>query len=396
MLIRLKLRNFLSFSENKNDNGEELSHEFCMIPGPTRQHDDRFCKVGDTEVLKFSAIYGANASGKTNLIKALAFIKQTVVSGLPKNSSEMFCRTDADNEFKSSYFEIQFSIDERCYIYGFEVLLSKGEFISESLIEAGIKRKRKLFTRDIRNGRTELSDSILSSRLKIYSEDISNDSSALLITVMSHNKSNFYDEHPEAIPLYHVFQWLSDKLNIISSDTVDMSYIYASDSLKYKKIRNMLHRFDTGITGYDIYPGRSDDILFRHGDITLPLSGESSGTLQLIGLLKILLIDETDDSTYIVDNLDSGRSLHPLLTYHFVKSFLDMADKRRLQLIVTSHEVLLMDFNLLRRDEIWFIDKNDKAGSRVYSLDKFNIRFDKIIGKAYLKGDYGGVPVFET
>ena len=105
--------------------------------------------------------------------------------------------------------------------------------------------------------------------------------------------------------------------------------------------------------------------------------------------------NETDDSTYIIENLDSGRSLHPLLTYHFVNKFLNLVNKRNCQLIITTHETILLNQDLLRRDEIWFVDKNTEGEGIVYSLDDFNIRFDKVIEKAYLEGRYGGVPIFK-
>lgn len=391
MLIRLNVKNFLSFSERKIGN-DKLSHEFCLIAGKTRQKDEHLFKVNNIKALKFSAIYGANNAGKTNLIKALSFIKQTVISGLPEGSSKMFCRTKPENKLQPSYFEIQFSIGEHCYSYGFEVVLSKGEFISEWLVEINGQNEYELFTRDIKNGITTLSKKIFSSKLKIYSDDISDDSSALLVTAMNQNKNHFYNEHSEALPLYYVFEWLNNKLKILSSN-LEFSYMF--NAAKYDEICCLLRSFDTGITGYEIKTESPNTILFKHGDFTLPLNRESAGTIQLLILLRILLLDENDD-TYIIDNLDSGRSLHPLLTYQFVKRFLNLTNKLKRQLIVTSHETLLLNFDLLRRDEIWFVEKNIQGESRTYSLDEYNVRFDKVIDKAYLEGRYGSIPIIKN
>jgi len=98
--------------------------------------------------------------------------------------------------------------------------------------------------------------------------------------------------------------------------------------------------------------------------------------------------------TYIIDELD--RCLHPSLTYKFVETFLELASKKNIQLIVTTHESRLLDFDLLRRDEIWFVNKRKSGESDIYSLEEYNARFDQKIDKAYLEGRYGGVPVFNT
>jgi AAA15 family ATPase/GTPase len=119
---------------------------------------------------------------------------------------------------------------------------------------------------------------------------------------------------------------------------------------------------------------------------------ESDGTIRLLDLLEILLAG--DGKTYIVDELD--RCLHPSLTYKFVDTFLEEAAKKNIQLIVTTHESRLMDFDLLRRDEIWFVDKKKNGETDIYSLEEYNERFDKKIDKAYLEGRYGGVPVFSS
>jgi AAA15 family ATPase/GTPase len=122
------------------------------------------------------------------------------------------------------------------------------------------------------------------------------------------------------------------------------------------------------------------------------MSEESDGTIRLLDLLEILLVG--DGKTFIIDELD--RCLHPSLIYKFIELYLETAKSKKVQLIVTTHESRLLDFNLLRRDEIWFINK-DKAGeSRIYSLEEYNERFDKKIDKAYLEGRYGGIPIFDT
>ena len=135
-------------------------------------------------------------------------------------------------------------------------------------------------------------------------------------------------------------------------------------------------------------------IKFSHGkeNVLFNISEESDGTVRILDLLEVLLTGE--EKTYVIDELD--RCLHPSLTYKFVDTFLQLAAKRNIQLIVTTHESRLLDFDLLRRDEIWFVNKRKSGESDIYSLEEYNARFDQKIDKAYLEGRYGGVPVFST
>ena len=134
-------------------------------------------------------------------------------------------------------------------------------------------------------------------------------------------------------------------------------------------------------------------IKFKHSDNNLfDFGEESDGTQRLWDLLEILLTEK--NSTFIIDEID--RCLHPSLTYKFVKTFFELTEKKNVQLIVTTHESRLLDFDLLRRDEIWFVDKRESGESDIYSLEEYNERFDKKIDKAYLEGRYGGVPVFTS
>ena len=139
---------------------------------------------------------------------------------------------------------------------------------------------------------------------------------------------------------------------------------------------------------------RCSTIEFTHGNKGIPfsLNEESDGTVRILDLLEILIAGE--NKTYVIDELD--RCLHPMLSYKFVETFFRLAEKKNIQLIVTTHESRLMDFDLLRRDEIWFINKKKNGESDIYSLEEYNARFDQKIDKAYMEGRYGGVPIFST
>ena len=118
---------------------------------------------------------------------------------------------------------------------------------------------------------------------------------------------------------------------------------------------------------------------------------ESDGTRRLFDLLDMLLT-ETEDVVFVVDELE--RSLHPKLTQHFLELFSDVHKDRRVQLLFTTHESSIMDQELFRRDEIWFVERSGDNNSTLYSLDRFKERYDKVLSKAYLEGRYGAIPVF--
>ncbi len=136
---------------------------------------------------------------------------------------------------------------------------------------------------------------------------------------------------------------------------------------------------------------------FEHGDNAMffDIREESDGTRRMIDLIEILCAAQAKSKrTYVIDEVD--RSLHPHLTHRLVETFLRLAKGGETQLIVTTHESHLMDLELLRRDEIWFVDKNKTGASSLYSLEEYNERFDRKVDKAYLEGRYGAIPMFDV
>ncbi len=120
---------------------------------------------------------------------------------------------------------------------------------------------------------------------------------------------------------------------------------------------------------------------------------ESDGTRRLFDLIDILFNDK-EDVVYVVDELE--RSLHPKLTEHYLKLFMQFHTGQRNQLIFTTHEATIMEQSLFRRDEVWFVERNEQNTSTIYSLDRFKERYDKRLSKAYLEGRYGAIPVFSS
>jgi hypothetical protein len=123
------------------------------------------------------------------------------------------------------------------------------------------------------------------------------------------------------------------------------------------------------------------------------LGEESDGTQRMMDLIPGLLDMIHSERVFIIDEID--RSVHSKLSRMIIEMFLRYGQSTS-QLIVTTHESGLLDFDLLRRDEIWFVEKDEKGASAVYSLEEFVPRYDKDIRKDYLNGRFGGIPVIQN
>ena len=270
---------------------------------------------------------------------------------------------------------------------------------------------------------------------------------------MNIKKGRFYKDFPDARILFEVYYWFDQILQINFPDEPLSDYSYLGQSGNVEEICNLIAAFGTGISDYKMAKvpketitddmseedrDRFNDIIenmvvkinsevnrsakaklvmrskvsffivtieknmeplyetirFYHNskDFSFSLAEESDGTIRLLDLLVVLL--NSQNKVYIIDELD--RCLHPCLTYKFVEEFLKAIELNKVQLIVTTHESRLLDFDLLRRDEIWFVNKKNDGESDIYSLEEYNTRFDQKIDKAYLEGRYGGVPIFNT
>lgn len=448
MLIRFNVGNFLSFEDVQ---------EFSMISGKVRSKSAHTIDDGSIRLLKLATLFGANASGKSNLVHAMSFARNAVIHRLPPAHKNKYCKTCHENKGKKSYFEFEMKLGESYYAYGFEILLHSSSITSEWLVRLRPNGKdRTIFTRDIKTGTytvdSFVKNSNLKNKLNMYAEDIRTDDSILFLKLMNQNKDRFYHDNEEASPLQDVFIWIQRKLDVNFADRPITNYSYFL-SHDRDRIHKIISAFGTGITDvhfikvstesglsdipehiihdireslenrasepdtgkrepqqimlrstnkdFIIFELDDEDelqaraIQFNHGrnDIFFSLSEESDGTARLLDLLEVLF-HAHEEKIFVIDEID--RCLHPQLTYRFIETFLKVSAESSLQLVVTTHESRLLDFDLLRRDEVWFVDKCKEGASRLYSLEEYNARFDQKIDKAYLEGRYGGVPIFDA
>lgn len=449
MLIRFNVGNFLSFNEIQ---------EFSMISGKVRSKTEHLYSDDKIKLLKFAAIYGANASGKSNLISAIDFVKETIIKGFPEGHTIKYFKGNVEDKNKNSYFEFEIKIKDKYYSYGFEAILNSSSITSEWLMEITPDNAQKeIFVRNVSNGtysvKNYFKDKNIINKLDVYAADIKTDDSVLFLRIMNQNKTDLYKENEELTILKNVYEWVKNQLDINYPNRPVSNYSYFMTNKNVSEISRIISAFGTGITDYkivDVLPdklakslpknllqtilsdleeensnnkkkNRKDNkgmilrgekeffiieidngdklsyktIEFNHGknDISFSLSEESDGTIRILDLIEILL-NKNREMIYFIDEID--RCLHPQLTYKYIQTYLKLAEKRNIQLIVTTHESRLLDFDLLRRDEVWFVDKNNEGESKIYSLEEYNSRFDQKIDKAYLEGRYGGVPIFST
>lgn len=445
MLTRIVVENFKSF-----DKQAELT---MVSSSKIRTKQDHRVKIGsNTRLLKHAVIYGANASGKSNLVDFFHFFKSTLEDGLPVWGSKYFCRNDKKNEKRNSVFEIQMEIDGKFYAYGFSAVLTgrriTGEWLYELYQNGGSKC---VFERE--EGLKPLLDPFVSllkdeyNRFETYASDFEDNTVDLFLTEMNRGKKIPEDSNLQVFK--KVFHWLKSHIVLITPDfrVTDFKYYYENDSMTL--INDLISTFDTGVSEIRIeeidlfdlskmlprpvldnvmekvkrnlmetskrpfrMSGRFDTTFFNiesNGDEELEITtiklrhgkslydfdfeDESDGTRRLFDLMDMLLMKE-EDVVYIVDELE--RSLHPKLTEHFLKLFNERHREHKIQLIFTTHEASIMDQELFRRDEIWFIERDEENNSRIYSLDRFKERYDKKLSKAYLEGRYGAIPAFNS
>jgi AAA15 family ATPase/GTPase len=446
MLIRFSVENFKSFNDRQ---------ELVMIPAKRlKANKDHVISLNKVSVLRNATIYGANASGKTNVIDAIRFSKYVITKKIPLEASKMYCRNFSENQGRESKFEFEIYKNGKFYAYGFSLLMSEQTVKSEWLYELLPEKNSQtmLFERETDTNRIDLGksltlDKIDIMRLETYKLDFEDNDTGLFIREMNRNKKMSKDS--KLVFFRDVFEWFDEDLVTIFPDQpiTDFEYFYGDGGSD--KINEIIDLFDTGISRVKIeeisvaelkskIPAKiADDILksfknkledssdnmkvmmslrtntafynlkgvkgedpvittimLEHGNSfsDFEFSEESDGTRRLFDLLDILISNEKN-KVYVIEELE--RSLHPKLTYKFLELFFEILKGNNTQLIITTHESTIMDQELLRRDEIWFVERNTENVSRIYSLDRFKERYDKKLSKAYLEGRYGAVPVLK-
>lgn len=434
MLMGFKVKNFRSF--------DELQH-FSMLAGKVRNNENHIIETNNKKILKFSGLFGANGSGKSNLIIAISIIKGIFNGGIRTLINNQFYRGKNGDPNKDSYFEYEIEIDKKLYSYGFELNFSRNELVSEWLIDMTKPTEKIIFERDLKKKTIGSDIKEKNEYFNTCLKEMKNNNSDLFLLemsrrlIMSKNNDIFFKD------IINVFNFLANEMIIIkpaSHKLLPLDYVDKKD-----KIIKYLNKMDININNIkaddydinsirsrmsdvdfanfindfemiskkakinsctlrienDLYLVKKDEnnkfevksLKFMHNNSEYSFGAyeESDGTIRVLELLDILL---TDNKVYLIDELDS--SLHPLLVEGLLKLFLESNNTN--QLIITTHELKTLDFDLVRRDEIWFAEKSEEGSTRIFSLEEFKdvARFDRKIDKAYLEGRFGAIANIDT
>jgi AAA15 family ATPase/GTPase len=435
VLIRFIVENFSSFGGQA---------ELSMVAGRQQIHPEHLVDAPQNKLklLRTAAIYGANASGKSNLVKAMQFAKKFIVNGTSPMGRIPVTPFLLDSTLKKAASTFQFSYSHKgnSYTYGFKVNSEK--VVEEWLFSLVGQKENILFERNtdpkgnaqVKFAPTLIANAEEKSFLTLLARGTRQNQLFLTETVQRNYKS-FLDS----------WFWFNERLTIVLPDTFlgGLQFKFKDEKSVAPVFMDLLRTFDTGIVGIDtqempfdslpgisseqreniesliqnfntevtiVGPGGSHYILRRkeNGEITalklrtchqmrdskesvlFDFSDESDGTRRIVDLLPTMTGLLSEDKVVVIDEID--RSLHPHVAYAFFDLFLREGKQCHSQLIATTHAENLLTFKLLRKDEIWFIDKNRDGESKLYSLEEFKPRHDKDIMDGYMKGRFGAIP----
>lgn len=438
MLIRVFSSNILSF---------DSEIEFSLIPGKgsnKSEHVVRSESRNDIPVLKTGIIYGANASGKSNLIKAVALIQSMATKNLPSTNKEIPVEFFKLRDKVGGFSKIEVEIKVGDYNYAYGVKFNKEVIAEEWLYQINKRTEKKIFERKSTKKETSLDFDGVKFKNKddeLFAQFVGRGT--------AQNKTflkECFDRNLNFISQVNdVYRWFSDKLKVFFPRTRFKGIEFHLDSDKdlSESMSKFLKHFDTGVSDLikteinyetdikELPPELINDIIIdlekskravigsldnrksfafekdKKGnikayklvtthlnkagkDVIFEMDEESDGTRRLIDFIPMLVDLGKNDSTYLIDEID--RSMHPILTKGILDYFLNQLKKSKGQLIATTHESNLLDLDLLRKDEIWFVEKNKSGSSNFYSLLEFKPRADKDIKKGYLNGRFGAIP----
>jgi uncharacterized protein len=372
-------------------------------------------------VLHSAAIYGANASGKSNLIKALQYMRgvvaesATVIQPGQTFSVQPF-RLDAQSANKPTTFEVTFIIDAVRYQYGFS--MTSQRIVSEHLLVYKAFKPQRWFERhyDAQSGKDvyEFGSGLKGPK---HLWEGATRSNALFLSMAVQLNSEV---------LRPVFEWLVNGL-VIYNEQAQLSPHVSIQMLQQTEARRQICDFlsaaDISITDIDVVtrkvPSQSvhfdpvagntevrreeveeHQLRFSHvteqGKAVFDLMDESSGTRNLLFLSGPVLSILRNGLTLVIDELDT--SLHTLLVRELVRLFhRPEINTGGAQLIFTTHDTSLLDApDLLRRDQIWFVEKDRDQASELVSLSEFSPRKNEALERGYLMGRYGGIPLLNS
>ncbi len=443
MLLSLSIENVRSFKAEQTlnliasrrlDNPADSPHGI-QIPGT------------DESALRVAAVYGPNGAGKSNLVRALTFIAQMVRRGTQPRQGIPFkpFMLDRETESQPGCIDLRFLAGDRVFRYGF--CLDREQVHEEWLSVYTGTKERPVFTRTADGNGT----ATVEIGRAVKDVDIPDKMKALAKVGARHNQLflaevvNVDDPAAQGGCFRTVIEWFQSTLHVVPAGAsfAMLAETLAADEEFADFAGRFLAEAGTGIGALEVHTetmpaskvaalsagdlkeafdnlaagqalvlsGPDGEELFIDGDRKdtvkvrriralhdgtpagtrpLPFQEESDGSRRLLNLLPALHVLKKQGGVFVIDELE--RSMHPVLARKFMDFFLKVGRGNRSQVIFTTHESTLLDLDIMRRDGIWFTEKNKEGATALYSLAEFNVRKDLRIGKGYLQGRFGAIP----
>lgn len=429
MLIRFNVSNFLSFLDEV---------EFSMIPSKSTSYPENVYRVGGRNaysVLKSALFYGPNASGKSNLIKALGALQEMVVvspsfaqAGLPYRPFK------PQKETRPTQFEVEFKQSGKDYAYG--VVFDRDRILEEWLFRTGKDGESPVFERK-EDGRIKFST--LDGQ---QADDLENSLNLMLAAskpfLRQAAESALWEKVVGLGDLKDAYIWFSDKLVVITPSALckPLGFLL-TDSAFRRSFSEILSAFDTGVRdivlkkirmdadgipdevrnnvarqGIGFFGSEVERLIVvknketgeldahklqtvhaggNNGGCLFELAEESDGTIRLFDLIPALVDLFHTERVYAVDEIE--RSLHPEITARLFELFHRKTAGQPAQLMATTHETELMTTELFRKDQFWFTQKSAGGQTTLTALDQYIQRNDMDIRRGYLLGRFGALPL---
>lgn len=418
MIKTFSFKNFLSFK-----NEVKFSLERDMNDD---SHQDSYCKTQDFELLKSAVVYGANASGKSNFTKAFVFFHNFVVKSLALASLENIqikevpiptvpFLLNTKTVDSPSFFEIEILSKTERFIYGFEA--SSKKIYREWLYQ--YPNKKVLFERmgnEVNSNKRHFKEATLAIEKGI-------ESNILFLTKLALNNGGLAHEIIELVKKINVYP--ADQKGMILDYSLNNFTHYLDEAFEFLKeadftmkklvtenkevskeefekffppqLRELvttgkskffLRKAQTIHPKYDEKNNEIEEVQFDFH------TQESEGTKNMLGLSLLFIDALKEGKTLFIDELNT--SLHPFLCRFVLKKINSKENRHNAQLIFTTHDVSLLDNEIFRRDQIFFVEKDKYGASSLFSLEDLGERKDLSYRKRYLEGRYGALPYIKS
>lgn len=402
MILNLEFKNYRSFKG---------SCSFTTEPTSSKAKANNLCEIetkaeGSKKALKISLIFGANALGKTNLIKFLYGFRRWVLNMDNRVGEDIVLYQPFRFDSETANAPIEFSLEfiAQKIRYKYEVSFTKTQIESESLISYPNGKQTQLYERVLLPDDKESDTIKLGASLAAY-KPFNVFKNQLLL-------SKFLKDTP-CEPITNAAKYLADMVisngfhedTILGEDKEMLRWLYSHPDNK-KMLVEFLVFADTGVADFQLEK-RSGNVevtslhgLYKDGEgigkTDLPFREESFGTRALFIIGCHILQALQSGSPFFIDEMDSG--LHSYVTQLIVDIFRnERINKKNAQLIFTTHDVNLLDQNTIRKDQVWFTEKDEYGISEIFTLSDFDdVREDTLFAKWYLNNKFGGVPSLQS